>query len=123
MICFTLTCYILYAKDKSIEEKKLRCFHNIPDLINKKILFVGVVFGINVATLKDRALYYGCASLQKGAETMHREPLNQELVNVFNFMIIPIVMAIVFFLVVHPFSNASSSSISFGYLFACLFCP
>ncbi len=33
---------------------------------------------------------------------MHRKPLNQELVNAFNFMIIPIVMAIVFFLVIHP---------------------
>jgi hypothetical protein len=54
---------------------------------------------------------------------MHRKSLNQELVNVFNFMIIPIVMAIVFFLVIHPYSGASSSSIAVGQLFACLFCP
>ena len=54
---------------------------------------------------------------------MHRKPLNQELVNVFNFMIIPIVMAIVFFLVIHPYSGASSSSIGVGHLFAYLFCP
>jgi hypothetical protein len=54
---------------------------------------------------------------------MHREPLNQEIVNAFNFMIIPIVMAIVFFLVVHPYSGVSSSPIGVGHVFACLFCP
>jgi hypothetical protein len=54
---------------------------------------------------------------------MHRKPLNQELVDVFNFMIIPIVMAIVFFLVIHSYSGASSSSIGLGHLFACLFSP
>jgi len=54
---------------------------------------------------------------------MHRKPLNQELVDVFNFMIIPIVMAIVFFLIIHPYSGASSFSIGLGHLFACLFSP
>jgi hypothetical protein len=54
---------------------------------------------------------------------MHREQLNQGEVNAFNFMVIPIVMAIVFFLVVHPYSGASSSSICVSNLFACLFCP
>jgi hypothetical protein len=54
---------------------------------------------------------------------MHREPLNQEIVNASNFMIIPIVIAIVFFLVVQPHSDASSSSIWVSNLFACLFWP
>jgi len=54
---------------------------------------------------------------------MHRNPLNQELVNASNFMIIPVVMAIVFFLIVHPFSSASSSSIWLSHMFACLLCP
>jgi hypothetical protein len=54
---------------------------------------------------------------------MNREPLNQEIANALNFMIIPIVMAIVFFLVVHPYSGVSSSSICVSSLFACLFCP
>lgn len=54
---------------------------------------------------------------------MHREPLNQGAVNAFNFMTILMVMAIVFFLAVHPYSSASSSSIAVGHLFACLFCP
>jgi hypothetical protein len=53
---------------------------------------------------------------------MHREPLNQEIVNVFNFMIIPIVMAIVFFLVIQPSSGVSSFPIGVGQVFACLFC-
>lgn len=54
---------------------------------------------------------------------MHREPLNQEIVNAFNLMIVPIVVAIVLFLVAHPFSGSSSSSIGVTGLFACLFCP
>jgi hypothetical protein len=54
---------------------------------------------------------------------MHREPLNLEIMNAFNFMIIPIVMAIVFFLIVHPDCSASSFSTGAGNLFACLFCP
>ena len=54
---------------------------------------------------------------------MHRNPLGQEFVNGFNFFTIPILMAIVFFLLVHPYSNASSSSVSVGQMFACLFCP
>ena len=65
----------------------------------------------------------GAISSRKGGAMMNRKPLNQELVNVFNFMIIPIVMAIVFFLVVHPYSGAASSSIGVGNLFACLLCP
>jgi hypothetical protein len=62
-------------------------------------------------------------SSRKGDETMNREPLNQEIANALNFMIIPIVMAIVFFLVVHPYSGGSSSSICVSGVFACLFCP
>lgn len=54
---------------------------------------------------------------------MHREPLNQAIVNAYNFVIIPIVMAIVFFLVVHPYSGTSSSSVCVSSLFASLFCP
>jgi hypothetical protein len=54
---------------------------------------------------------------------MHRKPLNQEIVNVCNFMIMPIVMAIVFFLIVQPCSGASSSCVGVSNLFACLFCP
>ncbi len=54
---------------------------------------------------------------------MQREPLNQEIVNVCNFMIMPIVMAIVLFLVVQPYSGASSFSTGVGHVFACLFCP
>jgi hypothetical protein len=54
---------------------------------------------------------------------MHREPLNQELVNVFNLMIIPIVMAIVLFLAIHPFSNAASPSIYVGQVITCLLVP
>jgi len=54
---------------------------------------------------------------------MHKEPLSQEVVNVFNFMAILIVGAIVFFLVAHPFNSGSSSSICAGQVFACLFCP
>ena len=54
---------------------------------------------------------------------MHREPLNQEIVNVFNFMIIPIVMAIVFFLAVHPYNSASSPSFYFSQVITCLLVP
>jgi hypothetical protein len=54
---------------------------------------------------------------------MHREPLNQELVSAFNFMIIPIVMAIVFFLLVHPCNSASSSSLCIVNLCPSLVCP
>ena len=54
---------------------------------------------------------------------MHREPLNQAIVNAYNLIIIPIVMAIVFFLVVHPYSGTSSSSVCVSSLFASLFCP
>jgi hypothetical protein len=54
---------------------------------------------------------------------MHREPLHQGEVTAFNLMIVPIVMAIVFFLAVHPFSSASSPSIYVGHMVACLFCP
>jgi hypothetical protein len=54
---------------------------------------------------------------------MHREALNQEIISVFNFMIIPIVMVIVFFLVVQPNGSASPSSVGISNLFACLFCP
>jgi hypothetical protein len=54
---------------------------------------------------------------------MQREPLNQTIVNAYNFMIIPIVMAIVFFLVVQPYSGASSSSVCVSDLLTCLFCP
>jgi hypothetical protein len=54
---------------------------------------------------------------------MHREPLNQEITNTVNFMIIPIVMAIVLFLIVQPYSNATSSSVGISNLFACLSCP
>jgi hypothetical protein len=53
---------------------------------------------------------------------MHRDPLNQEILNVFNFMIIPIVIAIVFFLVVQPCSDVSSFPNGVGHVFACLFC-
>jgi hypothetical protein len=54
---------------------------------------------------------------------MHRNPLNQEFANAFNFIVVPIVVAIVFFLVVHPYSDASSSSISIAQMFAFLFRP
>jgi len=54
---------------------------------------------------------------------MHKKPLNQEVVNVFNFMAILIVGAIVFFLAAYPFNSGSSSSISAGQVFACLFYP
>jgi hypothetical protein len=54
---------------------------------------------------------------------MHREPLNQEITNAFNFMIIPIVVAIASFLIVHPYSCASLSYVGVSNLFACLFCP
>jgi hypothetical protein len=53
---------------------------------------------------------------------MHREPLNQEILNVLNFMIIPIVMAIIFFLVVQPCSGVSSFLNGAGHVFASLFC-
>jgi len=79
--------------------------------------------GPNVASLEERALWYWCTSLQKGDETMHREPLNQELVNVFNFMIIPLVMAIVLFLTVHPLSDAASPSICVNEVITCLLFP
>jgi hypothetical protein len=72
---------------------------------------------------KSVHLHFGAISSRKGGTAMHRKPLNQELVNVFNFMIIPMVMAIVFFLVVHPYSGVSSSSIVVGNLFACLLVP
>ena len=54
---------------------------------------------------------------------MHREPLNQEIVNAFSLMIVPIVVAIVLFLIAHPFSGSSSSSTCVTSLLACLFCP
>ena len=54
---------------------------------------------------------------------MHREPLNQEITSVFNFMIVPVVMAIVSFLIVQPYSGASLSYGGASDLFACLFCP
>jgi hypothetical protein len=54
---------------------------------------------------------------------MHREPLNQELANAFNLMIVPVVMAIVLFLAFHPLNTASSPSIWVGNMLACLFCP
>ncbi len=54
---------------------------------------------------------------------MHREPLNQEIVNACNFMIMPIVMAIVLFLVVQPYNGTSSFSTGVGHVFACLICP
>ncbi len=54
---------------------------------------------------------------------MHREPLNQEIVNACNFMIMPIVMAIVLFLVVQPYSGTFSFSTGVGHVFACLICP
>ena len=54
---------------------------------------------------------------------MHREPLNEKLVNTSNFVIIPIVMAIVLFLIVQPYSGASSFSTGVGQVFVCLLCP
>ncbi len=54
---------------------------------------------------------------------MHRESLNEEIMNTFNFMIIPIVVAIVFFLIGQPYSGVPLSYVSVSNLFACLFCP
>jgi hypothetical protein len=54
---------------------------------------------------------------------MHREPLNQEIMNACNFVIIPIVMAIVFFLVVHPYGSDASFSAGVSELFTCLLRP
>jgi hypothetical protein len=54
---------------------------------------------------------------------MNRELPNQEIMNAFNFLIIPIVMAIVLFLIVQPCSNATSASAGISTLFACLSCP
>jgi hypothetical protein len=54
---------------------------------------------------------------------MHRTPLNQEVLNVFNFITVLIVVTIVFFLVVHPFNIGSSSPIGIGQAFGYLFCP
>jgi hypothetical protein len=65
----------------------------------------------------------GSIASRKGDETMHRETLNQEIVNACNFMIMPIVMAIVLFLVVQPYSGTSSFSTGVGQVFACLICP
>jgi len=81
------------------------------------------VFGINIAPLSSVHSSIGSMSSKKGDETMHREPLNQEMLNTFNFMIIPIVVVIVFFLIVQPCSDASSSCVGVSNLFACLFCP
>jgi len=53
---------------------------------------------------------------------MHRNPVNQELANDFNFVIIPIVMAIVLYLFIHPLNFGSSSHTSVGQAFAYLFC-
>jgi len=54
---------------------------------------------------------------------MNREQLNQGIMNTVNFLIIPIVMAIVLFLVVQPYANTPSSSVGIGNLIACLLCP
>ena len=54
---------------------------------------------------------------------MLREPVNRGEVNGFNFMIIPIVMAIVFFLTVHPYNSASSPSIYISQVITCLLVP
>jgi hypothetical protein len=62
-------------------------------------------------------------SSKKGGETMNREQLNQGIMNTVNFLIIPIVMAIVLFLVVQPYANTPSSSVGIGNLIACLLCP
>jgi hypothetical protein len=104
-----ITCYFLYAKDTATgEDGKQTGFSNTQDLMSKRY------FHQSESYLVSRLLFYssvhsriGSISSKKGDETMHREPLNQEIVNAFNFMIIPIVMAIVFFLVVHPYSSAS----------------
>ena len=53
---------------------------------------------------------------------MHREALNEEILNASNFIIVLIVMAIVFFLIVHPYSGASSYSFCVSNLFTRLFC-
>ncbi|MBP1737831.1 MAG: hypothetical protein H6Q48_124 [Deltaproteobacteria bacterium] len=84
---------------------------------------MSVLFGINVAPLEEHALGYGCNSLRKGDETMNRESLNRGEANAFNFMIIPIVMAIVFFLAVHPYNSASSPSFYFSQVITCLLVP
>jgi hypothetical protein len=54
---------------------------------------------------------------------MHREPVNQGELNGFNFVTILIVAAIVFFLAVHPYSNASSAPICVSQVIACLVLP
>jgi hypothetical protein len=54
---------------------------------------------------------------------MHREPVNQGEMDVFNFMTILIVAAIVFFLAVHPYSSASSAPIYVGQVITCLLLP
>lgn len=55
---------------------------------------------------------------------MSGEQLNKEIVNTVNFLVIPVVMAIVLFLVVQPYyGNASSSSVGISSLCACLLCP
>jgi len=54
---------------------------------------------------------------------MNRESLNRGEANAFNFMIIPIVMAIVFFLAVHPYNSASSPSFYFSQVITCLLVP
>lgn len=54
---------------------------------------------------------------------MNRESLNRGEANAFNFVIIPIVMAIVFFLAVHPYNRASSASIYLSQVITCLLVP
>ena len=54
---------------------------------------------------------------------MHREPLNQGEVNAFSLAIIPVVMAIVFFLSVHPYNSASSTPVCVGQMITCLLLP
>lgn len=54
---------------------------------------------------------------------MHREALNQEIMNASNFMIVPIVVAIVYFLIVHPCNSACSASVGIANLYSFLPCP
>jgi len=83
-------------------------------------MLASVAFGINIAVTVLPYAQVQCAG--KEAATMHRNPVNQELANDFNFVIIPIVMAIVLYLFIHPLNFGSSSHTSVGQAFAYLFC-
>jgi len=54
---------------------------------------------------------------------MNRNPLNEVTLNTFSFTTILLVMGIVFFLSVHPYSSASSASVFVSQVIVCMLGP